>query len=596
MTHDDLNQYIFHYLTKDRTQSAIMLTGGWGTGKSHYILNQLIPFLAKEENGKHKCIVVSLYGMKDTLDISRSIYMECRVKFLKGASEGSTTSVFVGKSIIKGVTSFFGIDLSKSEGEMRELYESIDLSGKLIILEDLERSGIDILEVLGYVNNLVEQDGVKVLLVANEEEIIQKEPKTKINEKKKEETYYVYTEQTEQYLRSKEKTVSDTIQFEEDFSQAIQEIIRSFGNETLDRFATPEIAKDILWIMQSCESCNLRSFLYGCQKAADIFNSLQSTYIEHNDFIQAVYYGVLFYVFRVKIGQELSWGNETLYSNELGHKRFPLFKFCYDYITKQVLDTRNIQLTYDAFKEMLTFDDTKSNSDPDINTLYSYHIHSEEEIKAALHSIETRLRENPDDISFYMYGTIAVYSVIIKELLNCNIDEIKRLLVCNLQGKGKNLRIESIFRTVMGSDASESVRQEYKNLYTEMAKSLQNDQNLIPNFDYRPEQSGDFYKYVVANDAQFHGKEGFARFLDIERLAEMFLNSSQEQKNDIRGAFLAVYRIGNIKMFLPNDIENLTKLLSIIQEQRTGDVGDRIQQLQYDYFIGNLTDAINKLK
>ena len=41
------------------------------------------------------------------------------------------------------------------------------------IPEDLERSSIDIIEVLGFVNNLVEQDGVKVLLVANEEEIIQ---------------------------------------------------------------------------------------------------------------------------------------------------------------------------------------------------------------------------------------------------------------------------------------------------------------------------------------------------------------------------------------------------------------------------------------
>ena len=55
---------------------------------------------------------------------------------------------------------------------MKELYESVDFSGKLIILEDLERTNIGILKLLGYVNNLVEQDGVKVLLVANEEEII----------------------------------------------------------------------------------------------------------------------------------------------------------------------------------------------------------------------------------------------------------------------------------------------------------------------------------------------------------------------------------------------------------------------------------------
>ena len=64
------------------------------------------------------------------------------------------------------------INFNLSEKDQKKLYESIDFSGCLIILEDLERSGMSILDVLGFVNNLVEQDGVKVLLVANEDEIM----------------------------------------------------------------------------------------------------------------------------------------------------------------------------------------------------------------------------------------------------------------------------------------------------------------------------------------------------------------------------------------------------------------------------------------
>lgn len=41
MTYQELNQYILHYLTEDKTKSAIMLTGPWGTGKSYYIQNEL---------------------------------------------------------------------------------------------------------------------------------------------------------------------------------------------------------------------------------------------------------------------------------------------------------------------------------------------------------------------------------------------------------------------------------------------------------------------------------------------------------------------------------------------------------------------------
>lgn len=58
------------------------------------------------------------------------------------------------------------------------LYSSVDLSSKLLVFEDLERSNIDLIKLLGYVNNLVERDGVKVLLVANENEILNKTPET----------------------------------------------------------------------------------------------------------------------------------------------------------------------------------------------------------------------------------------------------------------------------------------------------------------------------------------------------------------------------------------------------------------------------------
>lgn len=77
MTYQDLNQYIFHYLTEDKTQSAIMLTAPWGTGKSFYIQNELKPFL--KENGNHDCVVVSLYGLKDLAEISKSIYLDLRI-------------------------------------------------------------------------------------------------------------------------------------------------------------------------------------------------------------------------------------------------------------------------------------------------------------------------------------------------------------------------------------------------------------------------------------------------------------------------------------------------------------------------------------
>ena len=132
MQNCDLNEYIKHYYENDKSNSAIMLTGSWGSGKSYYIQHCLVPFLNIED--QNRCIIVSLYGLKSLAEISKSIYLEARIRILQSKGEAFAAGRHVAKTIAKGVTSFFGIDLSSTEEEMQSLYESIDLSNKLIIL------------------------------------------------------------------------------------------------------------------------------------------------------------------------------------------------------------------------------------------------------------------------------------------------------------------------------------------------------------------------------------------------------------------------------------------------------------------------------
>lgn len=613
MTYQELNQYILHYLTEDKTKSAIMLTGPWGTGKSYYIQNELKPFLEKKENGGHSCVIVSLYGLKDTAEISKSIYLGTRMKFLTAASEKSTTVTFAGETIIKGIAGAFGVDLSVSERSLKRLYASVNLTGKLVVLEDLERSGIDILEVLGYVNNLVEQDGVKVLLVANEEEIIKYELGNKVigrrkkeeieEEKRLHEAFDVPFENkgeivqcrlSEDYLRLKEKTISDTIEFKEDYQTAIREIVQMFDNETLNKFSTVESIKDILDIMSHCRSYNLRSFIFACQKTNDIFSSLDEKYLSDENFVQAVFIGILSFALKQKNGNSHTWGNEKYFSAVLGHEKAPLFKFCYDYVMRQITEFEDIEGAYQAYSELVLYDKNRSNNDKDIITLQTYYVRTDSDVLDAINNIERRL-EVPEDISFYQYGTIAVYAIIIKGILGCDIDTIKRRLVANLEGQGNKLELEQIFRTIIGTDCTTKQKEEYESLRKEMARSLKKGDKIIPNFDYQPEQSKDFYDYAITNEGKFHTQESFAAQFDMKRLSEMFRNSTAEQKQQIRGVFVGMYRIGNIKSFLANDRESIVQLLEFIKADRSGDVGDRIQQLQYDWFIKNLEEIKRKL-
>lgn len=604
MTYQNLNQYILHYLTEDKTKSAIMLTAPWGSGKSFYIQNELKPFLEKEENGSHKCLVVSLYGLKELSEISKVLYLESRAKFLNNNSEKMEAGKLATKTILKGVTSFLGIDLSHSDEDMQKLFESIDLSGKLIILEDLERSGIDILEVLGYVNNLVEQDGVKVLLVANEEAIKQYKPLTTTTEDQQNVVELMYkatdnngrefTETAKKYLEIKEKTISDTIQFEEDYSTAISDIIRLFDDENLNRLSNDNGVNNILNVMKSCKTFNLRSFIFACQKLSDIFKKLDKKYLSDDNFVKAIFFGTLFFVLRQRNGKDEKWGQEKYFSVELGNEKAPLFKFCYDYITRQIEEFDEVEDAYQSYFDLVLYDSNRSNGDKDIITLQTYYIQTETNLLNALQNIEKRLK-NPEDISFYQYGTIAVYSIFIKDILGFNIDKIKRFLINNLKGKGDKLQLEQIFRTIMGDECTAKQKEEYESLRREMAKSLKIGSKEIPKFDYLPEQSNLFCDSIVKNEYRYHMQESFAAQFDMKRLSEMFRGCTAEQKQDIRMTFVEMYRVGNIRDFLINDKESIELLLDYIKSDRTGDIGDAIQKLQYDWFIQSLEEIVRKL-
>ena len=117
MTYSELTEYIRHYLENDKTKSAIMLSGEWGTGKSHFVQNVLIPELVKD--GDSRCVVVSLYGLQAIPEISKSIYLEMRAKALQPRGEATATGEVVAKTVVKGITSFLGIDLSLSETDIK---------------------------------------------------------------------------------------------------------------------------------------------------------------------------------------------------------------------------------------------------------------------------------------------------------------------------------------------------------------------------------------------------------------------------------------------------------------------------------------------
>ena len=600
MTKDQLNEYILHYINEDKTGSAIMLTAPWGSGKTYYIQNNLIPFLKEKYN--KKCVVVSVYGLKSLYELSKAIYLECRFRLLNKDSEKIEAGKLAVSTVFKGVASFFNVDLSKSEQDLKNLYESIDLSDKLIIIEDLERSNIDVNDVLGYVNNLVEQDGVKVLLVANEDEILEYEPLVIDDSEKKESIELLdkitnhksreYTPSTKEYVKAKEKTISDTIFYEGDYSESIKNIIKRFESGYLSRFADEEF-EDLCNFCFHNEITNLRTFIFACQKTVDILRIVNPN-AEELDFIKTIFYSIILFSNRLKSGERLYWDGANVFSFSLASAQYPLFRFCYDYITLQSFDLQKVSKSKKELINYRLYDKDKSNDDPDLNTLYYWYFSSEKDVLTAINSITEKLK-TVNCISFYEYGRIAAYLVTIKDLLACDIDEAKSLLINNLYNKGNEINPDYLFTSFFIDNISEDAKEEFAQLKTEMTDSLLAKKEPLFSFDYSPNSISKFREDTEKNCGKIIDSGEYISRLDIDKIIEMLKNCSAVEIYEFRKAFQSIYRFSNLRNYYQKDKEALLELSEKVNELQKSECFDKIQLKQIEWFNDNVKIALDKL-
>ncbi|MDE6706768.1 MAG: KAP family NTPase, partial [Oscillospiraceae bacterium] len=398
MTYDTFNSFIKNYIENDKTGRAIMLTGDWGTGKSYYINYTLKPFLKSDNGGKHDCVIVSLYGLTNISDISKSIYLDLRTlgksNNTRVKSTGKAVAKIVGKTILNGLVNKIGFDISSmNDNDLQKVYDSIDLGGKLIVLDDFERSGIDRIALLGYINNLCEQDNIKVLIIANESELIQTKEILSEDGNQKE----VYTDETSLYLKAKEKTIGDTINFVCDYAKAIKSIIALFEDSDLSDFSECITSGEMDGIYDICHPYkNLRAFMQTCQKSSDIFGFMRKEKITINREIKAViFYGLMGFMNVISKDKIPEFPNTQYITSDLGGSyKYPLFRFCYNYVVWKILDEDEIRNASQYYKEYVLNGEWSKNRDSDLLIIKNCHKHTEKELVGAIQNVWYKLLNN----------------------------------------------------------------------------------------------------------------------------------------------------------------------------------------------------------
>lgn len=181
---------IRNYLSMEST-GALMVSGEWGCGKTYHIEKVIIPTLRQE--GWYP-VKVSLFGIESVNEIPLRIadnYKQVESDKGERTEKEKNKSRLCGwgkkmvRKVVAKVAQFASsiswleryVDVKTLVGNNSGLlYKLIPTENTVIILDDIERviDTIDVHTLLGVINNLVEQRGYKVIVIANNSYMQQK--------------------------------------------------------------------------------------------------------------------------------------------------------------------------------------------------------------------------------------------------------------------------------------------------------------------------------------------------------------------------------------------------------------------------------------
>lgn len=256
---DNINDFLDYYFKFEHSpEYAVMIKGPWGSGKSWFVKKALERL--KQNSGKY--LYVSLYGIVCFEDIENSFFEQMHPVL---SSKGMKLTAKVAKGLLKATIKLDLDSDGKSETTTKIPAEELKLPDYLkntdsfvLVFDDLERCSMEIGDILGYINQFVEHQGYKVLIIANEDEILDKADENKC------------------YSRAKEKLIGKTFELVPNTSLALETFIDSSSSESLQAFYQDNLS-NIISVYSSSECKNLRHLKQALWDFERFYNALPNS-------------------------------------------------------------------------------------------------------------------------------------------------------------------------------------------------------------------------------------------------------------------------------------------------------------------------------
>lgn len=357
---EELIESICDYVRKPYTDYAIMLNGEWGSGKTYFWNNKLRSRLEAIRVGDktYKTIYMSLYGINSLEEISKKIFIETNpainktLKKIADTREGNVIPEYVKTGL--DMANLFGSSTFNSDKVDFSKVFSVD--DKILCFDDLERANVDVIDILGYINNFVEHDGIKTILICNEKELATKFKNSNIELKTMIATYILdregnlvskpkksakLVEQTEgtntekplanliedklatifdkanAYERIKEKLIGETFEYVPEYSYILSGMIMKYSyNEELSDFYKKNTSV-IISAFKKSNTRNLRILKHALNDFEKIFSEIKKIYPDTDkDILKTILTFTIAVSFEIKAGNISKEKLKSIKSND----------------------------------------------------------------------------------------------------------------------------------------------------------------------------------------------------------------------------------------------------------------------------------------
>ena len=301
-------------------------------GKTHFWNNKIRKKIESMQlNGKrYTTIYMSLYGISNLEEISKKIFIETTQLMDKNLrkfmdTNGQTTIPEYAKTGID-MANFFGVTQNGDKVDYGEFFSTDD---KVLCFDDLERANVDVIDILGYINNFVEHDHIKTIIICNEKELSTKlkssnlEMKTFIAtylldkqdelnniekplvEKIQEKIEHVF-DKANDYERIKEKLIGETFEYAPKFDYIINGILMRYeNNPDLIRFLRENTGL-IISTFNKSGTRNLRILKHALNDFSKIYEMVNKSYPNTNHRVMQT-----MLIFTIAISFEIKAGKVT---------------------------------------------------------------------------------------------------------------------------------------------------------------------------------------------------------------------------------------------------------------------------------------------